>query len=192
MSLVVARRWAKFSVDRRFRYALGREFEAVQGDLLNGWDVVAGRDTVLFVMLNPSLASQRNDDPTLRRCMSLAHSWGFRRLAVVNLFGFVTPEPRELRLAQDPIGPRNDAIIRQRARSADSVIVAWGNHGVWKDRAGVLAMLRRARTPLFHLGLTQDGHPRHPLYLPADTQPIAFPLVHQRPLTRQLREARVQ
>lgn len=172
MSPVVVRRWARFSADRTYRYLLGREFAALQGDLLNGWDCLPGRERVLFVMLNPSIASERKDDPTLRRCMAMAHRWGFRSLELVNLFAFVTPDPRQLRAATNPIGPRNDACIRQRARAADRIVLAWGHHGTFNDRAdAVLSLLQRTGRPLFHLGLTQDGHPRHPLYLPGDVEP---------------------
>jgi hypothetical protein len=172
VTLAIARRYARFSVDRRYRYVLGREFEApAQGDLLSGWEQPADRRVLLFVMLNPSVASERVDDPTLRRCMGFAHEWGgFQRLEVVNLFSLVATDPRELRRADDPIGPRTDALIRRSARDADRIVTAWGAHGGFGDRAGhVLALLRRAGRPLFHLGLTQDGHPRHPLYLPAGT-----------------------
>lgn len=193
MMPVVARRWARFSADRRYRYVLGREFVATQGDLLSGWEVVSGRDTVLFVMLNPSVASERVDDPTLRRCMGFANAWGFRRVELVNLFGYVTPDPLELRGATDPVGRRNDSVIRQRARSADRVVVAWGNHGAFQARAeAVLALLWGTGTPLFHLGLTQDGHPRHPLYLPSDTQPICWGGAPHRSGSTQSGEARAQ
>lgn len=175
MTPLVTRRWARFSADRTYRYLLGREFAALQGDLLNGWDSLPGRDRVLFVMLNPSLASERRDDPTLRRCIGLAHRWGFRALELVNLFALVTPDPRQLRATPDPVGPRNDACIRQRARAADRIVLAWGNHGAFGARAdAVLAMLLRCGRPLFHLGLTREGHPRHPLYLPGDVEPMPW------------------
>jgi len=35
-------------------------------------------------------------------------------------------------------------------------------------------MLRAAQTPVYHLGLTQQGHPRHPLYVSYDQSPIRW------------------
>lgn len=174
MSQIIVRRYAKFSADRRYRYVLGREFAPqAQGDLLSGWATPAGHHTILFVMLNPSVASERIDDPTLRRCMGFAMAWGgFLRLEVVNLFSLVTSDPRELKRAADPVGPRTDACIRKCGRAADRIVTAWGAHGDLDGRATtVLGMLKHTGRPLFHLGLTQEGHPRHPLYLPADTVP---------------------
>lgn len=42
-------------------------------------------DAVTFVMLNPSTADARKDDPTIRRCLSYARSWGYDGIRVVNL-----------------------------------------------------------------------------------------------------------
>jgi len=161
--------WARFSADRSYRYLLGRELSMQQGDLFSGWQAPPGRGTLLFVMLNPSTASARKDDPTLRRCLGFARRWGFARLEVVNLFAWVASDPRDLKAATEPVGPRNNAMIRARARAADRVVCAWGAHGGHLGRdTEVLALLRRVRAPLFHLGLTREGHPRHPLYRPLD------------------------
>jgi hypothetical protein len=52
------------------------------------------------------------------------------------------------------------------------VLCAWGNHGLHLDRgATVVALLRQTGAPLFHLGLTGQGQPRHPLYVGYDQEP---------------------
>ena len=49
---------------------------------------------------------------------------------------------------------------------ADRIVCAWGTHGAHLDRgADVAALMRQTGRPLHHLGLTQAGHPRHPLYV---------------------------
>lgn len=124
------------------------------------------REQVVFVMLNPSVADQTRDDPTIRRAIGFAHRLGFERLSVVNLFALRTTDPRGLYRARDPVGPDNDAAIRAAVADATLVIAAWGNHGALRGRAEhVLAMLPRVH----HFGLTAHGQPRHPLYVPYST-----------------------
>jgi hypothetical protein len=50
-------------------------------------------------------------------------------------------------------------------------VAAWGAHGrlLGRDQA-VLALLREARAAALCLGVTADGMPRHPLYLPRGAQ----------------------
>jgi hypothetical protein len=58
-----ARAAATISADGRYRYRLER-----------WWDEHV--PAVLFVMLNPSTADARDDDPTIRRCVAFARRWG--------------------------------------------------------------------------------------------------------------------
>jgi hypothetical protein len=137
-----------------------------------------GHGTLNFIMLNPSTADAVRDDPTIRRCISFARVWGFRRLVVTNLFAFRTPSPRALRRAAEPIGPENDAYLLRAARDAHRTICAWGTYGAHEDReAEVLTLLKQH--PLEHLGLTKHGHPRHPLYVAATA--VTSPYVKRAP-----------
>ena len=131
--------------------------------------------TVLFCMLNPSTATATTDDPTIRRCMGFARDWGHDRLAVVNLFAVRATNPRDMLLVDDPVGRENDAAIMDEAIAAVAIVVAWGEHGRHDGRgAAVLRMLQEAGPPVLALGLTATGHPRHPLYVRADTRPLAI------------------
>ena len=131
--------------------------------------------TVLFCMLNPSTATATQDDPTIRRCMGFARDWGHERLAVVNLFSLRATDPDEMLRADDPVGAENDTAIMSESVAADAIVVAWGNHGRHDGRgACVLRMLQEAGPPVLALGLTATGHPRHPLYVRADTRPVAI------------------
>lgn len=150
------RRRAAFSRCGTYRYALWRE-----------WD--DGAPTVLFIALNPSTADHRRDDPTIRRCMGFARNWGFGRLVVANLFAYRTSEPARLRLADAPIGPRNDRWLARLASDASLVLAAWGVHGDYLGRAEQV----RSRQPGLHcLGTTTGGSPRHPLYVRRDARPV--------------------
>ncbi len=153
------RRGATFDPAGTYRYTLWRT-----------WD--SSRDRVAFVMLNPSTADHRVDDPTIRRCIGFSRSWGFGSLLVVNLFAYRTPSPKELAQAKAPVGPKNDHYLRYAARRADTVVIAWGTHGVLYDRhRHVLDMLSaRTRQSLSCLGVTAGGYPKHPLYLARSTR----------------------
>lgn len=146
----------------RYRYTLERVLNPLHPE-----------PTVLFVMLNPSTADEREDDPTIRRCIGFARSWGAGRLRVVNLFAARATDPREMKAMDDPVGPGNDQWIAHEIANAETVVAAWGTHGAYRDRAAdVMAMLPGVDWQC--LGTTKDGHPRHPLYVAANTPLRAF------------------
>ena len=127
---------------------------------------------VLFVMLNPSTATEVQNDPTVERCERRARALGCGGFRVTNIFAWRDTDPRKLRAAAAPIGPDNDRAILDGCAWADQVIAAWGVHGAHLDRGPeVETLLRRAGYSLWHLGLTKAGHPRHPLYIRYDQQP---------------------
>ena len=145
---------AALSNCREYRYALWRKWtEGPQ---------------VLFVMLNPSTADGSADDPTIRKCIALAKSWGFGSLAVGNLFAFRTPSPVVLKRAALPVGDANDEWLRRLQNAASLTVAAWGNHGAFQGRGGVVrSMLVNSHV----LGLTKLGEPRHSLYVLSATKP---------------------
>ena len=74
------------------------------------------------------------------------------------------------------MGPGNDAAISEGCAWADRIVCAWGVHGAHLDRGPAVERLMRATgRPLYHLGLTQAGHPRHPLYVAYAEQPKPWP-----------------
>lgn len=122
-----------------------------------------------WVMLNPSMADDRLDDPTIRRCMSFARREGAGGIEVLNLFALRSPSPKALRAAADPIGPDNDEWIREILFPHSRVVVAWGQHGSLNQRdAVVLRSLMSYGLDILALGWTSGGHPRHPLYVAND------------------------
>lgn len=142
---------AVFGGGGRYRYLLQRR-----------WGT--GNRFALYVMLNPSTADEEKDDPTVRRCIMRAQALGYDGIEVCNLFAFRATDPRQMMASQiDPVGPKNDVYIRAAARTAKLIIVAWGAHGSYlsRDRA-VLALLPR---PVYCLGRTAGGLPKHPLYI---------------------------
>ena len=154
--------WAVYSDCELYRYSLRRE-----------WQGGAGR--VTFVMLNPSTATEVQNDPTVERCERRARAMGYGAFQVVNIFAFRATDPADMRRADDPIGPENDAAILQAATWADRIICAWGTHGAHMGRGPQVAqMLRGQGHPLHHLGLAKGGAPKHPLYIGYNVQPMEW------------------
>lgn len=151
-------RFASFSPCRRYRYSLGRT-----------WDF--DLKPVLFVGLNPSTADETEDDPTIRRCIRFACDWGYGGVLMGNLFAFRATDPKEMKLALDPVGERNDHWLQHMAGMAGLVVAAWGAHGDHRGRAQAVVD-SGALGSFTVLGLTKDGHPRHPLYMRADCCPL--------------------
>ena len=150
-----------FSPCRRYRYTLWRSWGGLFG---------ASR-YAMFVGLNPSTADETMDDPTIRRCVSFAKKWGYDALCMTNLFAFRATDPNVLKRQREPVGRGNNKYLVQCARTAGIVVAAWGAHGAFRGRdAQVLKLL----ADMHYLRLTKGGHPAHPLYLPADLEPMPF------------------
>lgn len=124
---------------------------------------------VAFIMLNPSTADDRKDDPTIRRCIGFAHAWGFGALEVVNLFAYRATDSRKLIGVDDPVGPENDGYIMHAVERCSYIVVAWGTKGVLLDRNRQVIRLLAGWRHVGCLGVTKDGHPRHPLYVRGNT-----------------------
>jgi hypothetical protein len=154
---------ATFDATGGYRYRLTRV-----------WD--ATRPQVTFVLLNPSTADGRRDDPTIRRCVGFARAWGYGGVAVLNLFAWRATRPRDLRRAPEPTGPANRRYLRAAARVGGPVVAAWGRHGAWRGQGRtVLTLLRALGCNPLCLGVTLSGQPRHVLYLRRDTRLRAYP-----------------
>lgn len=150
-------RGADISRCGRYRYTLWRKW--------------APGETVMFIGLNPSTADATLDDPTIRRCIGFARAWGFGGLMMTNLFAWRATDPRDMKAAESPIGPFNNDVLWTAHMNAALTVAAWGAHGTHLGRdAAVRAMLPR----LHYLRLTKDGHPGHPLYLPASLRPVEW------------------
>jgi hypothetical protein len=157
---------AAFSPDKAYRYVLTRT-----------WDAAAPAMT--WIMLNPSTADAMKDDPTIRRCVQFARRERCGRIGVVNLFGFRATDPRSLSLpGRDPVGPANDRFLEMHTRKAALVVAAWGVGGALNGRAREVGQrLAAAGVQLWCLGVTKDGHPKHPLARGRERVPDDAPLI---------------
>jgi hypothetical protein len=125
-----------------------------------------------FILLNPSVADAEINDPTVRRGIGFAAREGYAGMAFLNLFAFRATKPANMMQAVDPVGPLNDLWLINNLLKGRLVVAAWGALGDFNGRAHqVKALAEINAVDLRCLGRTKDGHPRHPLYLPAD-QPL--------------------
>ena len=150
---------AVFSPCGRYRYKLWRV-----------WDPARPLGCVMFLMLNPSTATDADDDPTIRRCTGYARSWGYGGLCVGNLFAYRATDPTALQRAASPVGPDNDRALRAMMAQCGLVVVAWSNHGARYGQR-VQEVLDLVEQPLYCLQQLRCGHPAHPLYQRKDIRP---------------------
>lgn len=161
MSAPITQSTAVLSADGLYRYRLTR-----------AWDERTER--VTFVMLNPSTADASTDDPTIRRCIGFARSWGYGGLDVVNLYALRSTNPAALWTADDPVGPENNATLTRALLRAPLIVAAWGANAK-PDRVGMFWSLAKACEATVHaLRVTQSGAPGHPLYIPATATPQPY------------------
>ena len=150
---------AVFDKEKTFRYALAHCFNEDCKPLM-------------WVMLNPSTATQTDPDMTVTKCKGFTERIAVREgeesggLVIVNLFAYRATNWRELRCCPDPVGPGNDEWIQRTLRSGQisKIVVAWGGKGrkFPERRDNVKRLLRGEGIPIFQLGESVKGEPRHP------------------------------
>lgn len=160
---------AILSPDRRYRYTLERRW-AADSD---------GPRTIAWIGLNPSTADESELDPTLRRIMDFSRSWGFDAFVMLNLFAYRATSPEDMKAQAKPTGRHNDAHIRGTLLRPEvqAVVACWGVHGAHRARSVEVAEIMDECAPHcrpYHLGLTNGGQPKHPLYLPKTTMFMPF------------------
>lgn len=155
------KRGAAVSADGRYRYSLSRTWDPTP-------ETTDPHRPVVWVMLNPSIADDTIDDPTIVRCVNHTRRWGFCSILVVNLFAYRATDPRDLTAAAragiDVVGPLNDDMLAAAAVGGARLVAAWGA-AVWAERRAndVLDVLTRTGESVLCLGRTSGGHPVHPL-----------------------------
>jgi hypothetical protein len=152
---------ATFDNSGKYRYLLWRE-----------WD--ADKPACVFIMLNPSSADATRNDPTIRRAMSFAERFGFGRCEAVNLFAYRATDSSVLARVRNPVGKENDQFILESIVRCDACFVAWGNLGLLQQRSDSVLRMIPQDIQLQCLGINKSGEPKHPLYLPNNTEPLPF------------------
>ena len=136
--------------------------------------------TAALIGVNPSTADAETDDATIRKDIGFARRHGWGRIIKGNKFAYRATDVRELKRADDPIGPGCDDELRRIIADADVVVACWGPlsklprelRNRWRD---VVRMADKAGKPLMCFGTAKDGQPRHTLMLSYETPLILWP-----------------
>ena len=135
------------------------------------------KPAMMALMMNPSAAGHEGSDRTVNRAIGFAMRWGYGRLYVANSAASRATVQETLDTVEDPIGPANDAALRDMAsRAAFSLAGSGSPKATSLPGAGLRAarMLAAEGHRLHVLKLSADGSPWHPLYVKADTVPMLW------------------
>lgn len=171
----------------------------IQGEyrwtLTRAWD---SRPMLLVCMFNPSLANGLQDDPTINLTCHIAAHNGFGGIVVVNGIPLRSPDPAPAFemlewdktsdwSARDALQSNLSVITREVGR-AGAVLLAWGalahktnSSAFWFDN--VLEEIQAALpegVPIYCLGKTATGCPKHPLARGKHKVPKDAPLISWR------------
>lgn len=141
-------------------------------------DEVRGEPTVMWLLMNPSVASERAGDRTVLKCWRYTRRWGYRRMVITNSAAYRATDQARLAEVPNPVGSDNAWWLRHYAASAALIVVAHGKPKLPAAQAygpAAVAVLRQALRPLHVLRLSADGTPCHPLYLPETLTPQPWP-----------------
>lgn len=152
---------AIISEDEKYRYQLWRI-----------WDKT--KPLVLFIMLNPSTADADNDDPTIKRLIGFAKSWGYGGFYVGNLFAYRSTDPKGLLSQSDPVGWVNGHHLLNMQFKCELIVCAWGNRPILNKLKQTVFDSTILNKKLHCIDLSNDGTPKHPLYLKGDLQPKPY------------------
>lgn len=160
---------AHFSPCGKYRYALWRH-----------WDWQGHANCVMFVGMNPSTADELRNDKTISNCIGFAKRWGMGGIYMLNLYAYRATYPSDMHKAADPVGPGNDEAFGYYRTRVGLIVAAWGAGGSdrvkrqigWQRR--IDAALSALAQPVYCLGRTQDGSPKHPSRLGYATERELF------------------
>ena len=147
-------REAKISIDKKERYSLKRE-----------WD--KSKNKILYIMLNPSLADDNNDDPTIRRLINYSKKFNYGGFLVGNIYSTISPNPKGVDKS-DGISDKNLVELLKLINQVEEIVYAWGNNAYEPEFLKDLVSNPKC------FGKNLNGSPKHPLYLPKNIQLISY------------------
>ncbi|MCA9091372.1 MAG: DUF1643 domain-containing protein [Planctomycetaceae bacterium] len=135
------------------------------------WD--SEQAVVAFIGLNPSTATEYQNDPTVNRCQNFAAAWGYGGFIMLNAYGLRSTDPRGLKTIDDPVGSLNNHYTLLGVERAALVMCCWGTHAGLGNRHEALRELLKGRE-VHCFRRTKAGYPNHPLYLRNDSRPVPY------------------
>lgn len=119
-----------------------------------------------IVGLNPSII-KNGKNSTVSILTQIALREGFDSLIITNLYGYITPNPKDLKAVDDPVGDDNTMWIAEMSKSCNKVLCIWGNNAS-KDRVNKVLPLIKDKA--YAIGFTKSGQPRHVLHTKNDVE----------------------
>lgn len=129
------------------------------------------RDPIIaWIGMNPSCADEHHSDKTCHVCWYTSRREGFKRYMMLNLFSAPATDPPDLLVYSGRPGNHVEVahLAREAHRSGGKVVAAWGALSGTPDLQRLLRARRDALLPLLDgvplwcLGTTLDGSPKHP------------------------------
>ncbi len=148
--------------------------------------------TLVSIMINPSVADGKKDDPTLLRNIHFANAWHFGGLEIVNPFARISSKQNAIfngsLSLSELIGPKNDLAIEAALARGSMFLCAWGNppskcpailDRIRSVESRIMWAARARPVPSVCLGRTMHGYPKHPLArgvhrVPDNQRPIEY------------------
>jgi hypothetical protein len=125
-----------------------------------------GKKPLGIIGLNPSIV-KNGKNSTVSILSQIALREGFDSLIITNLYGYITPNPKDLKKVKDPIGRDNDIWIHAMTQNCDSILCIWGNNA---DKDRVEEILPTIKNKAYAIGFTKSGQPRHVLHTKKDAK----------------------
>ena len=118
-------------------------------------------------MLNPSVADEKKDDPTIRRLINFTKRFNYGGFLVGNIFTTITSNPKELDKYKGMSDKNCEELIKL-INKVDQIVYAWGN--TVEEPQFLKELILNPKC----FGKNLNGTPKHPLYLPSQTKLINF------------------
>ena len=133
---------------------------------------------LLYVVgMNPSIADENDNDPTVERCVRRATALGYGGLCMLNMLDVIETDSRKLDVMphEQRCTVHNMEELKYALETASrglaDILCAWGKPG---QKYGYVAWFatqaNRKGVTLFCLKKNKDGSPVHPLYQPYSKQ----------------------
>ena len=148
------------------------------------------RKEIIFIGLNPSISNEYLLDNTTKKIINICEKYNYGKIKLINLFGLISPSPKQLKTHMDPIGFLNNKVIENNINYWSKSIncdlwIGWGNKGklfnrdiqVYKIIKKYISLKEKCfsknTNPLL-INKTKYNNPMHPLYCPNNSKLVKF------------------